>query len=162
MESRDRNRGLGSGYYCRRQNLYTDALAIFSHPSLTLDLVTRRDPAHNEWCITPIHQHQPSQTTVHVSAIRSVGYCRNHDEDIETVVESYGVVPIWLFTFLGSLQKKAAKTTSGTLVYRFQRQTTRQRKKKSFEKHCVLDLGFLSQEPSDSCILYFNVIFHGK
>ena len=34
----------------------------------------------------------------------------------------------------------------------------------SFEKHCVLDLvkRVLSQEPSDSCILYFNVEFHGK
>ena len=34
----------------------------------------------------------------------------------------------------------------------------------SFEKHCVLDLEcrILSQEPSGSCILYFNVIFHGK
>ena len=34
----------------------------------------------------------------------------------------------------------------------------------SFEKHCVLDLEcrILSQEPSDSCILYFNVVFHGK
>ena len=74
----------------------------------------------------------------------------------------YGVVPKWLLTFLGSLYKEVAKTTSGTLVYRFERQT--HRKKPSFEKHCVLDLEcrILSQEPSDSCILYFNVILHGK
>ena len=36
----------------------------------------------------------------------------------------YGVVPKGLLTFLGSLYK-VAKTTSGTLVYRFERQTTR-------------------------------------
>ena len=38
--------------------------------------------------------------------------------------------------------------------------------KKNFflRKHCVHDseCKILSQEPSDSCILYFNVIFHGK
>ena len=60
------------------------------------------------------------------------------------------------------LYKEVAKTTSGTLMYRFERQTAR--KNSSFEKHCVLDLDcrILSQEPSDCCILYFNVIFHGK
>ena len=44
------------------------------------------------------------------------------------------------------------------------RETNRQKKFYSFEKHCVLDLEcrILSQEPSESCILYFNVIFHGK
>ena len=44
------------------------------------------------------------------------------------------------------------------------RETNRQKKNSSFEKHCVLDLEcrILSQEPSDSCILYFNVIVHGK
>ena len=77
----------------------------------------------------------------------------------------YGVVPKGLLTFLGSLYKEVAKTTSGNLVYRFERQTAR--KKKNFllkKKHCVLDLEFriLSQGPSDSCILYFNVVFHGK
>ena len=75
--------------------------------------------------------------------------------------KTYGVVPKGL-TFLGSLYKEVAKTTSGTLVYRFERQTAR--KKSSFEKHCVFDLEcrILAQEPSDSRILYFNVIFHGK
>ena len=75
----------------------------------------------------------------------------------------YGVVPKGLLTFLGSLYKEGAKTTSGTLVYRFERQTARE-KNSSFEKHCVLDLEcrILFQESSDSCILYFKVIFHGK
>ena len=70
----------------------------------------------------------------------------------------YGVVPKELLTFLGSLDKEVMKTTSGTLVYHFERQTAR--KKSSCEKHCVLDLEcrILSQEPSDRCILYFNVI----
>ena len=45
----------------------------------------------------------------------------------------YGVVPKGLLTFLGSLYKVVAKTTSGTLVYRFERQN-RQKKKSSFEK----------------------------
>ena len=62
------------------------------------------------------------------------------------------MVPKGLFTFLDSLYKEVAKTTSGTLVYRFERQTAR--KISSFEKHCVLDLEcrILSQEISDSCI----------
>ena len=62
-----------------------------------------------------------------------------------------------------SLYKEVAKTTFGTLVYRFERQTVR-KKISSFEKHYVLDLEcrIISQKPSDSCILYFNVIFRGK
>ena len=65
--------------------------------------------------------------------------------------------------FLGSLYKEVAKTAFGTVVYHFQRQIAR-KNIPSFEKHCVLDLEcrILSQEPSDSCILYFNVIFRGK
>ena len=75
----------------------------------------------------------------------------------------YGAVSKGSLTFLGSLYKEVAKTTAGTLVYSFERQTTR-KKNPSFEKHCVLDLKcrILSQEPSDSCNLYFNDIFHGK
>ena len=67
----------------------------------------------------------------------------------------YGVVAKGLLTVLGSLHKEVAKTTAGTLVYRFERQT---------EKYCVLNLEcrMLSQEPSDNFILYFNVIFHVK
>ena len=76
------------------------------------------------------------------------------------------VVPKGLLTFLGSLYEEIAKTTFGTLVYRFERQTARKKKKKKsyLEKHCVVDLEcrILSQEPSDSCILYFDVIFYGK
>ena len=75
----------------------------------------------------------------------------------------YGVVPEGLLTFLGSLYKGGAKASPGTLVYRFKRQTAR-KNISSFQKHCVLDLEcrILSQEPSDSFILDFNVIFHGK
>ena len=74
----------------------------------------------------------------------------------------YGVVPKRLLTFLGSLYKEVAKTTSKTLMYRFERQTAR--KNSSFEKHSVLDLEcrILSQEPSGSCILWFKVTFLGK
>ena len=39
----------------------------------------------------------------------------------------YGVVPKGLLTFLGSLYKEVAKTTSGTLVYRFERQAARKK-----------------------------------
>ena len=39
----------------------------------------------------------------------------------------YGVVPKGLLTFLGSLYREIAKTTSGTLVYRFERQTARKK-----------------------------------
>ena len=68
-----------------------------------------------------------------------------------------------LLTFLGSLYKEVAKPTPGTLVYLFERQTARILFS-SFQKHCVLNLEckILSQEPSDSFILYFNVTFHGK
>ena len=74
----------------------------------------------------------------------------------------YGVVPKGLSTFLGSLYKEVAKTIFGVSL----RETNHQGKKKksSFEKHCVLDLEcrILSQKPSDTCILYLNVIFPGK
>ena len=75
----------------------------------------------------------------------------------------YGVVPKGLLALPGSLYKEVAKTTSGTLCVSL-RETNRQNKKSSFEKHCILDLEcrILSKEPSDSCILYFKVIFHGK
>ena len=39
----------------------------------------------------------------------------------------HGVVPKGLLTLLGSLYKEVAKTTSGTLVYRFERQTARKK-----------------------------------
>ena len=44
------------------------------------------------------------------------------------------------------------------------RETSRQKKNSSFEKRCVLDseCRILSQESSDSCILYFNAVFYGK
>ena len=62
------------------------------------------------------------------------------------------MVPKGLLTSFGSLYKEVAKTTFGTLVYHFERQTSR-KNISSFEKHCVLDLEcrILSQEISDSC-----------
>ena len=76
------------------------------------------------------------------------------------------VVPKGLLTFLGSLYKEVAKTAPGTLVYRFESQTASggKKKKSSFEEHCVfgLECRALYQEPSDICILYFNVRFYGK
>ena len=44
------------------------------------------------------------------------------------------------------------------------RETNSQKKKSSFEKHCVINLEcrILSQEPSDSCILYSNIILEYK
>ena len=39
----------------------------------------------------------------------------------------YGVLPKGLLTFLGRLYKKVAKTISGTLVYRVERQTARKK-----------------------------------
>ena len=38
-----------------------------------------------------------------------------------------GVIPKGLLTCLGSLYKEVAKTTPGTLVYRFERQTARKK-----------------------------------
>ena len=66
----------------------------------------------------------------------------------------YGMVPKGLLTFLGSHYKEVAKTTPETLVYRFERQTAREKSISFFEKHCVLDLAcmILSQKPSDRCI----------
>ena len=66
-----------------------------------------------------------------------------------------GVVLKQLLAFPGSLYKEDVKTTSGTLVYRFERQTA-WKKISSFKKRCVLDLErrILSQEPSAAfCIL---------
>ena len=75
----------------------------------------------------------------------------------------YGVVQNGLLTFLGSLYKEVAK-----LLPEFwciaSRDKPPEKNISSFKKHCVLDLEcrILSQEPSDRCILYCNVIFHGK
>ena len=75
-----------------------------------------------------------------------------------------GVVPKGLLTFFGSFYKEVAKTTPGTLVYRFERQTARKKIFLPSQKHCVLNVEcrILSQEPSDSFILYFKVIIHGQ
>ena len=91
-----------------------------------------------------------------------MGFAKQKQRKKTPQLSLYGVVPKGLITFLGSLYKEVAKTTSGTLVCRFERQTAR--KNSSFEKHCVLDLEcmILSQEPSDSCILYFKVTFQRK
>ena len=48
---------------------------------------------------------------------------QTRSRDIERMESEYGVVPKGLLTFLGSLYKEVAKSTSGTLVYRFERQT---------------------------------------
>ena len=50
---------------------------------------------------------------------------QGHSDDTKT----YGVVPKGLLTFLGSLYKEGAKTTSGTWAYRFEK-----KKKKPPEK----------------------------
>ena len=64
-------------------------------------------------------------------------------------IGSNGVVPKGLLTFLGSLYKEVAKTTSGTLGYRFDGQTARNKYISSFEKQFILDLEckILFQEP---------------
>ena len=48
------------------------------------------------------------------------------------MLDVYGVVLKGLLTFLGSLYKEDAKTTSGTLVYRFERQTAKKKKRNFF------------------------------
>ena len=72
------------------------------------------------------------------------------------------MVPKGLLTFLGSLYKEVANTTSGTLVYRFERQTAREKYVFLGKTLCPRLRRILSQEPSGSCIFYFNVIFHEK
>ena len=54
----------------------------------------------------------------------------------DRVVLLYGEVPKGLLTFLGSFYKEVAKTTSGTLVYRFKRQTARKKLLPSKKKLC--------------------------
>ena len=71
----------------------------------------------------------------------------------------YGVVAKGLLTLFGSFYKEVAKTTPGTLVFRFERQTAR--KKVLPSRNTVSSIRMLSQEPSDSFIFYFNVILHG-
>ena len=53
--------------------------------------------------------------------------CHNCATIVPARIPTYGVVPKGLLTFLGSLHKQVAKTTSGTLVYRFERQTARKK-----------------------------------
>ena len=60
----------------------------------------------------------------HQCAVACV-FCRHYKQ---LTAVSYGVVSKGLLTFLGSLYKEVAKTTSGTLVYLFERQTIREKK----------------------------------
>ena len=53
---------------------------------------------------------------------------------VGTIRCMHGVVPKGLLTFLGSLYQEVAKTTSGALVCRFERQTARKKKKKKKEE----------------------------
>ena len=79
-----------------------------------------------------------------------------------TKVPLYGVVPKGSLTFLGSLLQRSRENYSRNFGLSF-RETNRQ-KKFLPSKNSVLNLEcrILSQEPSDSCILYFNVTLHGK
>ena len=125
----------------------TPSYLDLTQPSLTLPL------------LTPPHL-RPKCTLPHcIQRYFTIALCTV----LQPHLPHYGVVQKGLLTFLGSLCKEVAKTTPETLVYRFERLTTR-KKKSSFKKQCVLNLEsrILSQEPSDSFILYFNVIFHGK
>ena len=82
-----------------------------------------------------------------------------------TIVTTYGVLPTGLLTFLGSLYNNNKSRENYFRNFGVSlRETNRQKKNSSFQKHCVRDLEckILSQEPSDSFILYFNVIFRGK
>ena len=51
--------------------------------------------------------------------------CHNCASIVPARIHTYVMVPKGLLTFLGSLYKEVAKTTPGTLVYRFERQTAR-------------------------------------
>ena len=77
---------------------------------------------------------------------------------------AYEVVPKGLLPFLVVFTKKKWKLLLE--LWRIASRDKLQKKKKNlpFYKHWVLDLErrILSQELSDSCILYFNVKFHGK
>ena len=84
---------------------------------------------------------------------------------VEQLSDTYRVVPIGLSTFLDSFFQRSGENYFRNFGISL-RETNHLTKKiySSFEKHSVLDLEcrILSQEPSDSCILYFNVIFHEK
>ena len=54
--------------------------------------------------------------------------CHNCASIVPARIHTYVMVPKGLLTFLDSLYKQVAKTTSGTLVYRFERQTARKKK----------------------------------
>ena len=74
-----------------------------------------------------------NENAIHVQAyLFMVLELQTHHPAASTGRGLCGVVPKGLLkTFLGSLYKEGAKTTSGTLVYRFERRTARE-KKKSF------------------------------
>ena len=77
-------------------------------------------------------------------------------------VSLYGVVPKGLLIFLGIVYKESQKLLP-ELWCIASRDKPPEKNIASFEKHCFLDLEcrILSQEPLGSCILYFNVTFHG-
>ena len=68
-----------------------------------------------------------------------------------------------VYFFLGSLYKEVAKQLPELWCIASTDQPP-EKEISSFEKHFVLYLEcrILFQEPSDSCILYLNVIFHEK
>ena len=80
------------------------------------------------------------------------------------MIHVYGGVPKGLLTLLGSLYKEVAKTTSATLVFRFERQTAR---KKIFllSKNTVFstyNIGFYLRNLQIASVCIFSVVFHGK
>ena len=106
---------------------------------------------------------EPSIKSITISRI---AYTYSRSAPYLILVQSgrfYGVVPKGLLTFLCSLYKEVAETTPGILIYRFERQSARENIS-SLQKYRVLnwECRILSQESSDSFILYFNVTFHGK
>ena len=70
------------------------------------------------YLVSPVHY-------MHVNPLLSLVIVTVTGSRKNSVKQVYGVVPKGLLTFLGSLYKEVAKTTSGTLVYRFERQTAR-------------------------------------
>ena len=121
------------------------------------------DLERRDLCVV-LDPHKVRSQDLHAKHLTSYQSDLQRRRDLCIVYDAYGVVPKRWLTFPGSFYKEVAKTTSGALVYRFERQTSKKNKFFLRKKHSVLELEcrILSQESSDSCILYFDIIFHGK
>ena len=93
------------------------------------------NPEWRDLCVV-LDPHKVRSQDLHAKHLTSYQSDLQRRRDLCIVYDAYGVVPKRWLTFPGSFYKEVAKTTSGALVYRFERQTSK-KKNSFFEKNTV-------------------------